>query len=653
MQPATTRPHGANRRRRLSWKAAAVAALSGALVFAGASGASAVEPPVVVSTHSMATNGAQLLIKAPGSTTVYSASPGGTSVGVLNTVTNITSTIPITGATHREFDLPTSGRLYVTSANGIDVIDTTSNTAVGFFAAPTGVTYQSLAVDPTSGNLYVAASTGITILSPTDGSVVGSLSGSLNTGQLAISGSTGTLYAVNGSTGNVTAFDLSTGTAAAVSTVGNVRGSSNPNGVAIDVANNRVITVSQTGANADSISVFDGTTLALINTFPTGGTNVWGIGYMPQSGLAVVNFAGPVNPRLIDADSGELTPITVVAGITRGLFVDQANEYTYVSGSTNTTLTVLAVPAAITTTSLPDSQPGASYAQSIDVQGSRPMTFAVTAGALPDGLTLDPATGQITGATTTPGVFTFTVTATNAAGAASQEYTIQVGDAPVITTPSLPGGVTGAPYSTTVEATGAGPITFAVTAGALPDGLTLDPATGVVSGTPTTAGTFTFTVTAGNVLGTDTQEYTVEILEGPIITTPSLPAGTVATGYTATVEATGTGPITFAVTAGALPDGLTLDPATGIISGTPTAAGAFTFTVTATDTVGEDAQAYTITIEAAIIPTNPPGPNTPAGPTDPGGLAITGAALPWLSVAGGLLLAAAGAGILMLRRRRA
>lgn len=613
-------------------------------MFTGVASAAAVEPPVIVSTHTMTTSGAQLLVKAPGTDSVYSAPTGGAAVGVIDTTTDVTASITISGTSHREFDVTAGGLLYVTSSDGVDVIDTATNMVVGFFPAPAGVTYNSMVVNPANGNLYVASSTGVVILSPVDGTVLGSFTSTPNLQQLSINPSTGVLYAVDAAAANVVSFGLATGNMAASSTTGNVRGANNPNGVVVDSAHNRVVVISQTGVNPDSVSVFDGTTLALINTFPVG-ANVQEVGYMPQSELVVVTFGGPIPPALVDVNAGVVTPISVVAGLNRGLFVDQDNEFAYVAGTTNRTLTIIAVPATIVTTTLPNAPLGEAYSETIDVQGSRPINFTITDGSLPPGLTLDANTGDISGTTTVGGVFTFTVTATNDAGSTSQEYTIRVGEAPVITTPSLPSGSVDDPYSSLVDATGSGPITFTVTAGTLPAGLVLNAATGEVTGSPTAAGTSTFTVTATNALGADTHEYTITVLEAPVITTPSVPNGTSGSGYSATVAATGSGPITFAVTTGTLPPGLVLNPATGVITGTPTTPGTFPFTVTATNAVGDDTQEYTIVIAAAAVT-----PPAPSSPSDSGSLAITGGSLPWVPLAGGVALAMLGGAVLLRRR---
>ena len=167
---------------------------------------------------------------------------------------------------------------------------------------------------------------------------------------------------------------------------------------------------------------------------------------------------------------------------------------------------------------------------------------------------------------------------------------------PVITTVSLPGGTVGTAYSQTLTATGTTPITWSRESGTLPAGLSLA-ANGTISGTPTTAGTSSFTVKAKNSVGETTKALSIVINPiAPTITTASLPGGTVGTAYSQTLTATGGTPITWSVSAGTLPGGLTLNAESGIISGTPAAAETFNFTVRATNSGGQDSKEFSIII---------------------------------------------------------
>jgi hypothetical protein len=181
--------------------------------------------------------------------------------------------------------------------------------------------------------------------------------------------------------------------------------------------------------------------------------------------------------------------------------------------------------------------------------------------------------------------------------------------APLVT----PNGTVGVAYSQAITASGgAAPHTFAVTTGALPAGLTLTSA-GLISGTPTTAGSFTFSISGIDTNGcSGTLSYTIVVAAAPvpppvcpvITLSPTVsPNGTVGVAYSQTLVASGgLAPYAFGVTTGALPAGLTLTAA-GVLSGTPTVAGTFTFTIRATDASGcFVSRSYTIIITAAGVP---------------------------------------------------
>jgi hypothetical protein len=216
----------------------------------------------------------------------------------------------------------------------------------------------------------------------------------------------------------------------------------------------------------------------------------------------------------------------------------------------------------------------------------------------------------ISGIPTTAGTFNFTPQVTDSLSQTDStppalSITIGLPAPPNITTPSLPNATVSTPYSQTITATGGtGALTWSISAGSLPPGLgPINPTTGVIAGTPTTAGTFNFTVRATDTLTQfDDQalSITVALPAPPNITTTTLPNGTAGQAYSQQVQATGgVGALTWIISAGALPPGLSISPTTGVISGTPTTPSAvpFSFTVQVTDTIPQsDTQALTITI---------------------------------------------------------
>jgi hypothetical protein len=310
---------------------------------------------------------------------------------------------------------------------------------------------------------------------------------------------------------------------------------------------------------------------------------------------------GPLPPGLsLNPATGAITGTAGAAGdYPFAVTVTDANGAT---ASQAYTITVNPAPA-IATLSLPDITTGFGYNQVVVATGGTPpRTFSLNPGPLPPGLSLNSATGAITGTAGAAGSYPFTVTVTDGNGVtASQAYTITVNPAPAIATLSLPNVTTGTAYNQTVVATsGTPPRTFSLNPGPLPPGLGLNSATGAITGTAGAAGSYPFTITVTDANGaTASQAYTITVNPAPAITTLSLPNVTTGAAYTQTVVATGgTPPRTFSLNPGPLPPGLSLNPATGAITGTAGAAGSYPFTVRVTDASGASAsQAYTITVD--------------------------------------------------------
>ena len=225
--------------------------------------------------------------------------------------------------------------------------------------------------------------------------------------------------------------------------------------------------------------------------------------------------------------------------------------------------------------------------------------WSIVAGTLPNGVSLNPNTGEITGTPTQSGTFPITVKLIDEDGEFSQQVqTINVGVPPLITTTPLTHklyvGVAANLPSTATAGTGALQAS-GWTATGLPTGMSINPASGAISGTPSATGTFEVIqkVTDVNNLF-DVETINVTVVAKPVITTtvplPKLVLNAVATPITQTktagsaaIPATGA----WSIASGSLPAGLTLNPDTGAISGTPTVAGSFPITVKLTDADGE------------------------------------------------------------------
>ncbi len=279
---------------------------------------------------------------------------------------------------------------------------------------------------------------------------------------------------------------------------------------------------------------------------------------------------------------------------------DSSNPQETVTGPVS--LTINPAPVSIVITSPPAGTVNVPYSGPIGITGGTgPYTCSIT-------------TGTLIGTPSAPGSTPITVKVTdssNPKNTSTGPITIVINPATAtLTLSSPPVATVDTPYTGTIGVSGGtSPYTCHLNSGTVPPGLTLTNCT--LTGTPTTAGPYILNITATDsstpTAGTVTGNVTVTVNPlAPLTLTGSLPNATVGVPYTQTITAQGgLAPYTYAITAGTLPPGITLDPNTGVFSGTPTAPGASSFTLTATDSEGPAKTASLPLVLLVVYPTTP------------------------------------------------
>jgi PKD repeat protein len=417
---------------------------------------------------------------------------------------------------------------------------------------------------------------------------------------------------LNAATGVITGTPTGSGPTVVTLTSTNASGTSNPVTLTITVApaGSVPVVTSATSAPGTVGSAFAYSIAA------TGSPSSYAATGLP-SGLAVNTATGAISGT--PTASGP-----TVVSLT-------ATNATGTSSPVSLTITVAAAGAApvITSATNAPGTVGTVFVTYMVAATGSPTSY--TATGLPAGLVLNALTGAITGTPTVAGATNVPLTATNSNGtSAPVTLTITVaaaGAAPIVISPPNAPGTVGTVDTYPIVATG---LPTSYTATGLPPGLTLNPLTGTISGTPTTPGTYVVTITATNSGGTSAP-VTLTIVVAPSGSAPVIT--NVASGYvpgavgsvfsTYTIAATGS-PTSY--TATNLPPGLTLNSLTGAISGTPTAAGTYTVTVTAANGSGSGTLAlgFAIASVAATSPTGGPVITSPASATGSTGSPFSG-----------------------------
>jgi Putative Ig domain. len=378
-----------------------------------------------------------------------------------------------------------------------------------------------------------------------------------------------------------------------------------------------------------SVQMGEGTTFSVAATGCTG-TFSYQWEYLPS---VLVDAWSPVTNGGIY--SGATTSTLSLSGVT---FAQNGYQYRcYVSCSSMpnsplysnpATLVVTAgQPPVITTNSLPDGEQGVYYSATLTATSTTTISWDIIVGSLPNGLSLNQVTGEISGTPTMEGSFDFSVAAVNMYGGDRKIFSIVINSSvvPEITLhPDNKNVQEGAGATFSVAATGCTGV-FSYQWEYLPNGgvgVEWSPVTngGIYSG----ATTPTLSLSSGLTLAQNGDQYRCYIVcssypnsplysnpatlnitatgVSPVITTASLPDGETGNFYSTTLVATGTTPISWSIISGNLPNGLSLNQTTGVISGTPTVVGSFSFVVSVRNSYGSDDKSFSISINAPIIP---------------------------------------------------
>ncbi len=322
---------------------------------------------------------------------------------------------------------------------------------------------------------------------------------------------------------------------------------------------------------------FDGNLTAVNGTFAfdasdlaMSGTNRF---YVSMNDDAPGSAASMSDFRLLDANGNTLAIASAgVPGTT-----DNATALAYVNYSFN--------PPEILNAGSTNAAVGEAFTFTIQASGN-PTSYG--ASSLPPGLTVNTNSGVISGTPSQTGVYIVSLSANNANGTGSGALTITVGGGvvfpPGITSSSTATGTVSVAFAYTITATN-NPTSFG--ASGLPSGLAINTASGVISGTPTEPGNFSVQLSANNAGGTGTRALALTInpapATAPVITSALNAEGRVGTPFTYRIEATNS-PTSYG--ADGLPNELTVNTNTGVISGTPTLARDHTVTLRARNVAG-------------------------------------------------------------------
>jgi hypothetical protein len=501
-----------------------------------------------------------------------------------------------------------------------------------------GTLPPGLSIDPSSGVISGTPTTGgtfaVTITVTDNTGATGSATFNWVIGNTVSVTSPGDQSDMSGSP--ITALAISASDSSAGATLAFSDGGTLPPGLSIDPSSGVITGTPTTGGTfAVTITVTDNTgasgsatfNWAVVNTVTVtspgdqtsgSGTAITAlpISASDSSSTATLSYTdgGTLPPGLsIDPSSGVISGTPTTAG-SYPVTITALDNAGFTGGvSFNWTVT-----NTVTVTSPGDQASGSGTAitalpiTATDSSSTATLTYS-DGGTLPPGLSIDPSSGIITGTPTTGGTFAVTITATDNAGATgSATFNWVITNTVTVTSPGDQASgsgtaITPLPISAS-DSSSAATLSYS-DGGTLPPGLSIDPSSGIITGTPTTGGTFAVTITVTDNTGaTGSATFNWVITNTVTVTSPgdqSNVSGTAITPVTVVASDSSSAATLAYSDGGTLPPGLSIDPASGIVSGTPTTAGTSSVTITVTDSAGASGTSsftWTITNTVTVAP---------------------------------------------------